>query len=51
MTDPDCKECEGTGTIDEIDRYSSDGLRTVCCECSMPDEDAEYDAWRDSQLE
>ncbi len=51
MTDPDCKICDGEGTVHESDRCSSDGVREVVCECSMPDEDAGYDEMKDAEAE
>lgn len=51
MTDPNCQECEGEGIVHESDRSSSDGIREVACECNGPDEDAEYEAYKDMQID
>lgn len=49
MTDPNCEECGGEGLIEV--QIAVDDFRKECCECSLPDEDEEYDAWRDRQAE
>ena len=44
MIDPDCEECGGDGYV-EI-QITVDDFKKVACECTRPDEDAEYDEWK-----
>lgn len=52
MTDPNCPECGGTGTVDYL--TSVDDTKPMACEkCNGDDfdEDRAYDEFRDNQIE
>lgn len=49
MIDEDCEECGGEGYF-EI-QTAVDDFKRVPCECSYPNEDEEYERWKDNNME
>jgi len=48
---PDCPECDGEGQYDTTCSWSSDGITTIVCECTLPSDDEAYDAMKDAEAE